>query len=225
MSRQCRPDTGPFPAARVLALVSTSGPSTGGSRPGPTGKPRWGEGAPEELVERGHAVVVEAGRHRAEDGELLRRGARVLPATRQLPADIAQRILAAPSLELVDGDRVGEVQHVDLFELRGGAELRRHDIERHVDVGHHLGVALPDTGCLHDHQVESGGPAGVHRVVQALGNFAARPPGGEGPEVHPAAGEPLRLAADVDRIHPDTVAQESPASLPAARVDGEDRHA
>ena len=30
------------------------------------------------------------------------------------------------AIELVDGHEIGEVEHVDLLELAGGAELRRH---------------------------------------------------------------------------------------------------
>jgi hypothetical protein len=47
--------------------------------------------------------------------------------------DVAQRVLAPLAVELVDGDDVGEVEHVDLLELAGGAELGRHHVERDVD--------------------------------------------------------------------------------------------
>jgi len=42
--------------------------------------------------------------------------------------DIAQRIFGASAIELVDRNQIREVEHVDLFELRGRAEFRRHHI-------------------------------------------------------------------------------------------------
>ena len=54
----------------------------------------------------------------------------------ELAADVAQGVLGAAALELVDRDDVGEVEHVDLLELRGGAELRRHHVQREVDERH-----------------------------------------------------------------------------------------
>jgi hypothetical protein len=40
-----------------------------------------------------------------------------------LLAHVAQRVGGALAVELVDRDEVGEVEHVDLLELRRGAEL------------------------------------------------------------------------------------------------------
>ena len=59
--------------------------------------------------------------------------AELLAVAGELAAHVAQRVLGAAPLELVDGDHVGEVEHVDLLELRRRAELGRHHVERHVD--------------------------------------------------------------------------------------------
>ncbi len=107
----------------------------------------------------------------------------------QLAPHVAEGVGPAAALELVDGHRPGEVEHVDLLQLRGRAELGRHHVEREVDVGHDRGVALPDARCLDDDQVEAGSPAGGDGVVEAGRQFAPRPAGGEGAEVHPPAGE------------------------------------
>jgi hypothetical protein len=69
---------------------------------------------------------------------------------------VAQRVGGALAVELVDGHELGEVQHVDLLELAGGAELRRHHVHGHVHQRHDGGVALADAGGLDDDQVEAG---------------------------------------------------------------------
>ena len=81
-----------------------------------------------------------------------------------LTADVAERILGAAPLELVDHDQVGEVEHVDLLELGRGAVLGRHDVDRHVGQRDDRGITLTDARRLHDDEVESRHPAGVdHR--------------------------------------------------------------
>ena len=73
-----------------------------------------------------------------------------------LLAHVAQRVLRAALVELVEDHDVGEVEHVDLLELRRRAELRRHHVQRDVDDVDDLGVALADAGGLDDDQVEAG---------------------------------------------------------------------
>src|SRR5918998_177488 len=79
-------------------------------------------------------------------------------------ARVAQRVLRALAVELVDGDEIGEVEHVDLLELARGAELRRHHVQREIDVRHDGRIALPDAGGLDDDELESGGAAGRDRI-------------------------------------------------------------
>ena len=165
------------------------------------------------LIQRGDAVVVEPGGARAEDRHVLPRGAERLAVAHELPGDVPAGVLGSPPLELVDRDDVGEVQHVDLLELGGGAELGGHDVERDVDERHDRGVALADAGRLDDHQVVPRRLAGGDRLGQVLGQLRPGAPGGEGAEV----GAPAREA-----VHPDSVAeQRAPAAAPR-RVDGED---
>ena len=47
----------------------------------------------------------------------------------ELLLDVAHRVERAALVELVDGDQVGEVEHVDLLELGRRAVLRRHHVE------------------------------------------------------------------------------------------------
>ena len=96
------------------------------------GEAAVGEQAAQVLVERGDAVVVERRGAGAEDRHVVGLLAERLAVADQLAADVAQRVLGAAALELVDRHDVGEVEHVDLLELRRGAVLRRHHVEAGV---------------------------------------------------------------------------------------------
>ena len=72
-----------------------------------------------------------------------------------LLADVAQGVLAAALVELVEDEDPGEVEHVDLLELARGAVLRRHHVERDVDEVDDRGVALADPGRLDDDEIEA----------------------------------------------------------------------
>ena len=104
----------------------------------------------DRVIERRDAVVVEARRDGAEHRHVLGRRAKRLAVSLDLLAHVAQRILRAAPVELVDRHEIGEVQHVDFLELARGAELRRHHIEGRIDVRHDGGVALPDASRLDD---------------------------------------------------------------------------
>ncbi len=163
------------------------------------------------LVERGDAVVVEGRRRGAEDGHLVGLLAEGLAVADQLPPDVAHRVLGAAPLELVDRHDVGEVEHVDLLQLRGGAELRRHHVHRGVDERHHRRVALTDAGRLHDDEVEAGRLEDRHHVGELLGDLTGAA-GRQRTEVGAVA---------VQRVHPDPVAEQRAATLAPARVDGD----
>jgi hypothetical protein len=167
------------------------------------------------LVEAGDAVVVEARRDRAEHRQVGQVHVELLAVAGQLPPDVTQGVLGPAALVLVDHHRLGEVEHVDLLELAGRPELRRHHVDRDVDVVDDAGVALADAGRLHDHEVEAGGSAGGDDVVERLGHLGL-PPGGQRPEHH---------LGRVDRVHADAVAEQGAAAPPAGGVDGEHRDA
>ena len=109
------------------------------------------------MVERGDTVVVETAGHSAENRELLRRDIEELPVSGDLAADVAHRVFATTTVELVDRHNVGEVEHVDLLQLRSSAELGGHHIERHIGNVGDRRVALADSRCLDDHQIEARG--------------------------------------------------------------------
>ena len=60
----------------------------------------------------------------------------------QLFAHVAQRVLAALAVELVDRHHVGVVEHLDLLELAGGAEFGRHHAATLFGA-----AAVPDAAC------------------------------------------------------------------------------
>ena len=118
----------------------------------------------ERLVQRGHAVIVEAAGDRAEDRHLLGPLLERLLVALHLLGDVAQRVRGAPAVELVDRDELGEVEHVDLLELAGRPVLGRHHVQRYVDERHDRRIALADPRGLDDHQVEGGCLAGGYHV-------------------------------------------------------------
>ncbi len=178
-------------------------------------QPVLAEQSTQLLVERGDAVVVEGRRRGAEDRHVVGLAAEGLAVAHELAADVAQRVLGAASLELVDRHDVGEVEHVDLLQLRGRAELGRHHVERGVDERHDRRVALPDARRLDDDQVEAGGLEHGEHVVEVLGQLA-RAAGGQRAEVDAVA---------VEGVHPDPVAEQRAPALAPRRVDGEHRDA
>ena len=239
-------------ARYAVAVRGDDGGAPGGRAPGDRAEDPGSEleAVPQELVEGGDAVVVEAAGDRAEDRQFVRREAGVFAVAGQLPAHLPQRVLTAPALELVDRHRPGEVEHVDLLQLGGGAELRRHHVEGEVDMRDHGGVPLADARRLHDDEVEAGGLAGRDGLVETAGQLVARvrgwrrtgnrrgrPPAPARPPAsapRAALGRHRRTAPAaesrgawlaVDGVHADAVPEQRPASLAAGRVHRQHRHA
>jgi hypothetical protein len=164
------------------------------------------------LVERGDALVVEGRGGRAEHRHVLPGRAELLAVAHELAADVAAGVLGAAPLELVDRDGVGEVEHVDLLELRRGAELGRHHVQRAVDERHDRGVALADAGRLDDHEVEPGRLEHRDDVGEPFREPALGAAGGHRPEEDVLAGE---------AVHADPVAEQRAAALAPRGVHGE----
>ena len=169
-----------------------------------------GQDAPQVLVQRGHAVVVEPRRDRAEHGQLGRVGVELLAVAGELAAHVAQRVLGAAALELVDHHHLGEVEHVDLLELRRGAELRRHHVDRHIDEGHDRGITLTDARRLDDHEIGTPRLGGEDDLVEGGRHFAAGGARGQRSE------EDLRA---VDGVHADAVAQQRATATAPRGID------
>jgi hypothetical protein len=165
------------------------------------------------VVEGRDAVVVEARGLGAEHGHLVGLLREHLAVALVLLAHIAQRVLRALAVVLVDRHEVGEVQHVDLLELARGAEFRRHHVERGVHERHDGRVALADARGLHQHEVEAREPAGRDHLGQRRRDLLAGIARGERAHVD------VRV---VDRVHADAVAQQRAAGALARGIDGDD---
>ena len=174
----------------------------------------------ERLVKGGHAIVVEARGHGAKHRHLLGGHAPGFFVALHLLGHIAQRVARALAVEFVDGHKFGEIQHVDFFQLAGGAELGRHHIHGNVHVRHDGRIALANAGGFHDDQVKARTFRGGHHVGQGGADLAAKIARGQRAHEHPRA-----MAPGADGIHSDAVAQQRATALAARRVDGNHRHA
>ena len=128
--------------------------------------------------------------------------------------DVSQRILSTAPFELVDGYGIGKIQHVDLFQLRRRAELRRHDIQRYVRIRNNAGVTLTDTRSFHNHQIETTGATRGNGVRQIRRHFGCGLTSGQRTEED---------AIPVDGVHPNTVAQQCPTTTATTGIDGQHR--
>ena len=104
-----------------------------------------GERGEDALVERGDTVVVEARGDGAVYRHLLGGAVEELAVALDLLANVPQRVLAALAVELVDGDEVRKIEHVDFLELARRAILGRHHVERRIDERHDRRITLADT--------------------------------------------------------------------------------
>src|SRR5690606_34334676 len=106
------------------------------------------------VVEPVDPIVVEAARHRAEDGNgLIRDVVADLAVASHLLAHVAKRVFRTFVLVLVDRYEVGDVEHLDLLELTLRTVLGGHDVQGHVGHAFDLGVALADAARLDDDEV------------------------------------------------------------------------
>ena len=184
----------------------------------------------DRLVQRGHAVVVEVAgdgaKHRHLTGQDIERFAVAL----HLLGHIAQRVGCAAAVELVDGHEAGEVEHVDLLELAGRAELRRHHVQRHIDHRHDGRIALADARGLDHDQIEAGHLARRDHVGQRGAHLAAGVARCQAAHVHAlrAARRSVgrqRLTPRADRVHANAVTEQRATALAARRVDRDHGHA
>ncbi len=129
-----------------------------------------------------------------------------------LLAHVAQRVLGAALVELVERDQVGEIEHVDLLELARRAVFAGHHVHRHVDQVDDLGVALADAGGLDDDQVETRVPQQVEDIGQHRAGREVLPPRRQRAHEHLLGRE---------RVHADAVAEQRAAAAATRRVHGD----
>ena len=118
---------------------------------------------------------------------------------RKLLSDMLECIQGLFLLELVDHHHIGEVEHVDLLQLRRRSELRGHDIDGSVAHLGDGGVALADTAGLHDDKVIARSLHDVQRVMDGIRKLVLGCPGGHGAHIDPLV---------IDLVHAYPVAQQ-----------------
>jgi hypothetical protein len=132
-----------------------------------------------------------------------------------LLANVAQRVCRPTPITFVQHDEIGEINHVDLFELRGRTVFRRHHVQRAIDLIDDLGVALANARSLEKNEVKAGGAKDQKSVSDGCGE------GKVGATRRHRAHE-NRLAAD--GIHSDPIAEERAAAAPPRRIDQQERN-
>ena len=123
-----------------------------------------------------HARIVELSRHRADDGQLLVGSVPVVVVTAVLLAHVAEGVERAAFVEFVDGDKIGEIEHVDFLQLRGRTVFGSHHVQRFVGVFSNLGVRLPNTRRFHDDQIELGRLTNINGILHVTAQGQIRLP-------------------------------------------------
>ena len=153
------------------------------------------------LVQSSDAIVVEARSHGAKYGHFFCGHSPSFLVSLNLFGHIAQRIAGAFAVKLVDGHKLGKVEHVDFFQLAGRAKLWRHDVHRHIDMRHDGSIALANAGGFNHHHIKASHLASGHHIGQRCRNFAAKIARGQTAHEHA-----LAIAPGVDGIHANAVA-------------------
>ena len=134
----------------------------------------------------------------------------------ELLANIPDGIEATALIKLIDGDDVSKVQHVDLFQLRRGAELGCHDVQGHIAVVHDFGIALANSTCFQDDQIKPGDAQDIQSFGHVLGEGEVGLARGQRTHVDPFV---------VDGVHPNAVAEECAACLALGGVHADQANA
>ena len=141
---------------------------------GPYRQTQHSQALQQRLVQGGHAIVIETRRHGAKHRHLRHgRGPGLLVALHLL-GHVAQGVERALAVKLVDGHKLGKVEHVDLLQLAGRAKLGRHDIQRYIHMRHDGGIALADPRGLHHHQIKARHLAGRNHIRQRRADLGAK---------------------------------------------------
>ena len=171
------------------------------------------------LVKRCHSVVIKTRCHGAKHRHVFLRLAPGFAVALHLLADIAQGIVCAFAVKLVDCHKLGKVQHVDFLQLGGGAKFGCHDIQRHIHQRHDGGIALADARGFDNHQVKFGRLARGNDIGQCRGNFTAKLARG-----HRAHVDPRPRSPRPDGIHANAVAQQCATAFAPRWVNADERN-
>ncbi len=172
------------------------------------------------MVKRRHTVVVKARGHSAKHRHLVGGCAPGFLVALDLFGYVTQRVECAFAVELINGYKLGKVEHVDFFQLAGCAKFGCHHIQRHVNQRHDGGVTLADARSFNHDHVKARTLAGSNHVGQGLADFRAEVTGSQRAHEHFAATGPRR-----DGIHADAIAQQRATAFAPRWIDRNHCHA
>ena len=158
------------------------------------------------VIKRCHALIVKVGRHRAIDGHLIERLVKRLPVTLCLFTYIPQSVFGTLTIELVDRNKIGIVQHVDLLKLSCSTKFWCHHVERAVNQRYDPGITLADPGCFNYHQSEACALGCFNNLRQLRWKFQPR---------STRCQRTHENRSTFDGIHPDPIPQKGPTSFSA----------
>ena len=175
-----------------------------------------GQRRQQRLIQRRHPGIIELRGHRAEHrhrlGGLIKSGAVAL----HLLGDLAVGIRRSAPVKLVDRDKIGEIQHVNFFQLARCAVFGGHDIQRQIHQFGHARITLPDPRRLDQHQIKTAELASGEHRRQAIRQPALAASGGNG------AHEDVGM---IYRVHTDAVAKQRAAASASGRINRQQRDA
>ncbi len=159
-----------------------------------------------------HARVGELAGHGGYDGQVFVWSVEHVAVAAYLLADGPQGIFTAALLKLVQHDKVGHVEHLDLFQLRVRAKFRGHHVEGVVGHGRDGVAALTDAAGFAKDEVEADRLRHLDGAVEVVGNLRARAAAGQRAHEQVVVGQ---------GVHADAVAQQGTAGALSCRVNAQ----
>src|SRR5688572_16560299 len=156
----------------------------------------FGDAHHNRFVQTVHSRVVELRGDGAENRNIVVGSVPELVVALVLFFHVADSIEGAALVEFVQSNDVGEIQHIDLFQLRGRTVFRRHHVQAGIGMLDNFGVTLANAGRFQDDQVEVGGFYDVYGVLHVFAQSQVALSGGQGTHINPLVR---------NGIHPDTV--------------------
>ena len=128
-------------------------------------------------------------------------------------ANVAQRIFGAALVILVQDDEIREIDHIDFFELTGRAIVACHYIDREINEIDYFAVALSDTGCLDNDEIEAQRLQEQYVITQHFARREVLPPGSNRTHVN---------AIGTQRIHANSITEKRAARTTSGWVHSQD---
>jgi hypothetical protein len=119
-------------------------------------------------------------------------------------AYVVEGVKRSGLVEFIDGDQIGVVEHVDLFELRSRSVFGGHYIKAEIGIIQDGSVALAGACGFEDNEIVSRLFADVDGFLHVFAQCPVALAGGQAAHIGSGAG---------DGVHPDAVAEQGSAGL------------